>query len=501
MLMILDGVGLSDRREGNAFLQAKTPNIDTLMNKYPTSRLAASGMAVGLPDGQMGNSEVGHMNIGAGRTIYQDFTRIAKSISDGTFFDNEALTGAIKNAKDNNTSLHVMGLVSDGGVHSHQDHLFAVLELAKRSDLHDVYVHVFTDGRDTAPSSAISYVDTLERKIQEIGVGKIATVCGRYYSMDRDNRWDRTKLAYDAIVCAEGAKGVDVRSVILESYNNQVTDEFILPTVIGDYKGVVDGDSLIFFNFRLDRARQLTRAFADEDFNGFERSSWPSSLVFVNMTECDATISNVEVAFRPQDVSRTFGEHIAGLGYSQLRIAETEKYAHVTFYFSGGQEIPFSYEDRILVPSPKVATYDLQPEMSAVELTEKTIESIRAEKYDIIIINFANGDIVGHTGMMDKAIEAVEVLDDCVGKIVDEMLLRNGESIIIADHGNCEYMLDEQGNVATSHSVFDVPCIVVSDRVSGVENGKLCDVAPTMLTLMGELIPDEMTGRNLIEYK
>lgn len=501
MLMILDGVGLSDRIDGNAFLQAKTPNLDRLMANYPTSRLAASGMAVGLPDGQMGNSEVGHMNIGAGRIIFQDFTRIANSIADGSFFENAALIAAMNNAKEKQSALHVMGMLSDGGVHSHQDHLYAILKMVKQLEVPEVYIHTFTDGRDTAPASAKGYIESLENKISEIGIGKIVTISGRYYAMDRDNRWDRVELAYEAIINANGKKSGSAASVISDSYQSEITDEFILPSVIGDYSGVQDNDSIIFFNFRLDRAREITRAIVDTDFNGFTRTRRLNNIFFVNMTECDATISNVEVAFNPQDVSNTFGEYIANHDYSQLRIAETEKYAHVTFYVSGGQEIPFSNEDRILIPSPKVETYDLQPEMSAYELTDETIKAIESEKHDVIIMNFANGDMVGHTGKINKVIEAVEALDTCVGRIADKMISIGGELVIIADHGNCEYMLDENNEVVTSHSVFDVPCIVVSDRVSKVVSGKLCDVAPTMLSLMGESIPNEMTGHNLVEFK
>lgn len=500
MLMILDGVGLNDKIEGNAFLQAKTPNIDKLLNDFPNAKLATSGLAVGLPEGQMGNSEVGHANIGAGRIIYQDFTRIAKSISDGSFIENQALAGAMKSAKSKGSALHLMGLVSDGGVHSHQKHLYALLEMAKKIGVKKVFVHVFTDGRDTAPTSAIKYVKKLNQEIARIGIGQISSISGRFYAMDRDNRWDRTKLAYDSIVSGSGDKFEDVEKFINESYSRDINDEFIIPTSAKDYSGVNEGDSIIFFNFRLDRSRQLTRAIADEDFKGFNRANNSGDFYFVSMTEYDSTISNVEVAFGPQNIENTFGEYISSLGKTQLRIAETEKYAHVTFYFNGGREDKYNKEDRVMVPSPKIETYDLKPEMSAYELTDGVMSAIKSEKYDVIVLNYANGDMVGHTGKIDKTIKAVEALDDCVGKISKELLSRDGELMIIADHGNCEYMLDENDEIVTSHSIFDVPCIVVSERVSKVVNGSLCDVAPTMLTLMGEPIPDEMSGKNLIEF-
>ncbi|NTW61498.1 2,3-bisphosphoglycerate-independent phosphoglycerate mutase [Candidatus Saccharibacteria bacterium] len=502
ILMIFDGLGLNDDATGNAFYHARTPNFDKIFKTYPNSHIKTSGLAVGLPDGQMGNSEVGHTNIGAGRVVYQELTRISKAVNDGDFFDNIALKEVMDSARGG--ALHLMGLVSDGGIHSHFDHLVALIKMAKNSDVKNVFVHAFLDGRDVAPDSGLKYIDDLEAKLKNIGVGRIASIGGRYYGMDRDSRWDRVKLAYDSIANGIGASADSAHQAIQESYDNKIFDEFVVPTTILNKAGradcIKDGDAVIFFNFRPDRARQITRTFVDDEFDGFDRRKI-SNLNFVTMTEYDSTIKT-QVAYSPQVISNTFGEYVSSLGYTQLRIAETEKYAHVTFFFNGGEEGQYKGEDRILVPSPKVATYDLQPEMSAREVTEKVIEAIDSKKYDVIIMNYANGDMVGHTGMMDKAIEAVEVLDECLGKVLDSLVKVDGEAIITADHGNCEYMIDPTNdNVITSHSTFDVPIVVVSNRVKEVESGSLCDLMPTMLDLMGESIPTEMTGKSLIIKK
>ena len=504
VLMILDGVGLNDEEKGNAFRQANTPNIDKYVEKYPNTYIRTSGMAVGLPEGQMGNSEVGHTNIGAGRIVYQELTRITKEIHDGKFYENSVFKEAVKHVKNNNSSLHLVGLVSDGGVHSHIEHLYALLELAKRNNIQNVYVHAILDGRDTSPTSAIDYLKSLENKMKEIGVGKIATLSGRYYAMDRDNRWERIKLAYDAIVNGKGNTFKTVQKAVETSYEAQEFDEFVKPIVIIDdeqnpISTISDNDSVVYFNFRPDRARELTKAITIKEFKEFDAKKL-NNLFFVTMTQYDDSLENVEIAYKPQILVNTFGEYISNLGYTQLRLAETEKYAHVTFFFNGGREEPYKGESRILVPSPKVATYDLKPEMSAYEITDKALEAIESKKYDVIIMNFANGDMVGHTGNMEKTIEAVEAVDTCVGKIVSKLEELDGEAIITADHGNCEYMLDlKTGEPITSHSTFDVPMIVVSNRVKSVVNGRLCDLAPTLLTLMGEKIPDEMTGISLVQ--
>ena len=504
ILMILDGVGLSDEEKGNAFKQAKTPNLDKYISKYPNSHIATSGLAVGLPDGQMGNSEVGHTNIGAGRIVYQELTRITKEIEEGNFFKNEELLKAISHAKENNSALHLMGLLSDGGVHSHNSHLYALLKLAKENNIEKVYIHAFLDGRDTPPTSATEYLKELEEKIKEIGVGKIATITGRYYAMDRDSRWEREALAYDAMTSGIGNKFKNVQKAVENSYEAEEFDEFVKPIVIVDEENkplgkVESGDSVIFFNFRPDRARQITRIFTDKEFKEFETKKI-DNLCFVTMTKYDETLKNVLVAYKPQSLKNTFGEYISNLGLKQLRIAETEKYAHVTFFFNGGREEVYNGEERILVASPKVATYDLKPEMSAYEVTENLVKVIDEEKYDVIVVNFANGDMVGHTGNIEKAIEAVEAVDNCVGKIISKLQEKNGEAIITADHGNCEYMLDlKTGEAITSHSTFDVPIIVISDRVKNIHPGKLCDLAPTMCHLMGIEKPVEMTGESVVE--
>lgn len=504
ILMIMDGVGLNDESKGNAFKLANTPNLDKLIAKYPNTYIATSGMAVGLPEGQMGNSEVGHTNIGAGRIVYQDLTRITKEINDGDFFKNEEFLNAIENVKNNNSSLHLMGLLSDGGVHSHNSHLYALLKLAKEQGIENVYIHAFLDGRDTPPTSAIEYLKELEEKIKEIGVGKIATLAGRYYAMDRDKRWDREKLAYDAMVNGIGNKFKTVQKAVENSYEAQEFDEFVKPIVITDEEGneiakIKDKDSVIFFNFRPDRSRQIVRVITEPDFSEFETVKM-NNLYFVTMTEYDETLNHVHVAYKPQVLKNTLGEVLSNRGYTQVRCAETEKYAHVTFFFNGGEEKQYKGEDRILIASPKVATYDLKPEMSAYEVTDKIIDAIESKKYDVIIMNYANGDMVGHTGIIEKAIEAVEALDTCVGKVISKLEEVGGEALITADHGNCEYMLDlKTGEAITSHSTFDVPLIVVSDRVKSLKNGRLCDLAPTLLALMGEEKPSEMTGESLVE--
>ena len=505
MLVIMDGVGLNDEINGNAFKMANTPNIDRLIAQYPNTYIKTSGLAVGLPEGQMGNSEVGHTNIGAGRIVYQELTRITKEINEGTFFENNEFKKAIKKVKENKSSSHLVGLLSDGGVHSHIDHLYALLKLAKNEGLEKVYVHAILDGRDTAPTSGVEYLKELEEKIKEIGVGEIATLSGRYYAMDRDNRWERVKLAYDAIANGIGNKFKTVQKAIETSYEAQEFDEFVKPVVIvGEDENPIatvnSYDSVIYYNFRPDRARELTKTFILDEFDSFETKDI-QNLCFVTMTEYDESIKNANVAYKPQTLKNTFGEYISNLGYTQLRIAETEKYAHVTFFFNGGKEEPYNGENRILIPSPKVATYDLKPEMSAYEVTENVLKTIDEKQTDVIILNYANGDMVGHTGNIEKAIEAVEALDTCIGKIITKLEEVGGEALITADHGNCEYMLDlKTGEPITSHSTFDVPLIVVSNRVKDLTEGRLCDLTPTLLDMMGEKIPEEMTGISLVKF-
>lgn len=506
MLMILDGFGENPNNEGNAVNLAKKPNIDKLRKICPVSHIDASGAAVGLPDGQMGNSEVGHTNIGAGRIVYQKLTKITKSIEDGDFFSIPEFTEAIENVKKNNSKLHIMGLLSDGGVHSHQRHLYGLLELARRKGLdNNVFIHAFMDGRDTLPASGEGYIQELQEKMQEKGVGKIATIAGRYYAMDRDKRWDRVEKAYNAIVRGEGVLAKDPIQAIEESYQKEVFDEFVVPTVITDANDkplakVENGDSVIFFNFRPDRARQLTRAIVDDKFDGFKTDKL--DIDFVCMTEYDDTMPNVKVAFKSEELVNTFGEVVSKLGKKQLRIAETEKYAHVTFFFNGGREEPYPGEDRILVNSPKVATYDLQPEMSAYEVTEKVVEAINSKKYDSIILNFANTDMVGHTGNIDAAIKAVEAVDKCVGEIVEAVQKQNGVLLITADHGNAEQMIDyKTGEPLTSHTTNLVPLILVGMENVELKDGRLCDLAPTMLDIMEEQKPKEMTGESLLIRK
>ncbi len=467
----------------------------------PTTKIYTSGLNVGLPDGQMGNSEVGHTNIGAGRIVYQELTRITKSIEDGDFFNNSELVDAIENCKKHNSKLHILGLVSDGGVHSHIRHLYAILELAKRKDFENVFVHCFMDGRDTMPTSGEGYLMNLEEKMKEKGVGKIATISGRFYSMDRDKRWNRIQKSYDAIVNGEGIKATSVISAIESSYQKEVFDEFVEPTVICQNNEPIakieENDSVVFFNFRPDRARELTRAIVDKDFNEFETKKM--NLNYVCFTQYDETIQNVKIAFKPEVLKNTFGEYISNKGLTQLRIAETEKYAHVTFFFNGGEEKQYPGEDRILVPSPKVETYDLKPEMSAIEVTDKVIEAINSKKYDCIILNYANPDMVGHTGNLSATIKAIETIDKCVEKVVQTVKNNNGVLLITADHGNAEQMLDyKTGEPYTAHTVNPVPLILVGMDDAKLSEGKLADLAPTMLQLMGLEKPEEMTGKSII---
>jgi 2,3-bisphosphoglycerate-independent phosphoglycerate mutase len=501
MLIILDGWGLGKEYEGNAIYQANTPNFDRLIKDYPSTKLEASGLAVGLPEGQMGNSEVGHLNIGSGRIVYQELTKITKSIEEGDFFNKKEFLQALDNVKANSSKLHIMGLVSDGGVHSHNTHLYGLLELCKRQGLKDVYVHAFLDGRDVPPTIGKQHLKELEQKIAEIGVGRIATVSGRYYAMDRDNRWERTKLAYDAMVLGSGKMNSSPIEAVQKSYDDGINDEFVIPTVITENNKPIatidNGDSIIFFNFRPDRARQITRAIVDDDFQGFEREKKVDTF-FVTMTEYDKTIKNVHVAFKPEKPENTLGEYISSLGLNQLRIAETEKYAHVTFFFNGGREEPYENEDRVLIPSPKVATYDLKPEMSAVEVKDEVLNRLNMNKYHLIILNFANPDMVGHTGVVEAAVKAVETVDSCLGKIIDLLLEKGGKALITADHGNAEMLIDEKdGSPITAHTTNKVPLIMVGEDAR-LREGILADLAPTLLDIMGIEKPEEMTGKSLI---
>ena len=500
MLMILDGFGKNTNPNGNAVEIANTPNIDKLKATSPTTEIFTSGLSVGLPEGQMGNSEVGHTNIGAGRVVYQELTRITKSIEESDFFSIPEFNKAIENCKKHNSKLHIMGLVSDGGVHSHNRHLYGLLEFAKRKDFEDVYVHCFLDGRDTPPASAETYIMQLEEKMKEKSIGKIATISGRFYAMDRDNRWERIEKTYNAMVKAEGQKATSAISAIESSYQQEIFDEFVEPTVICNGEKPVakieKNDSVIFFNFRPDRAREITRTLVDEEFNKFETSKL--DLYFVCMTQYDETMPNVNIAFKPTTLTNTFGEVISKNGLKQLRIAETEKYAHVTFFFNGGEEKQYEGEDRILVPSPKVETYDMQPEMSAYEVTEKVIQAINSKKYNTIILNYANPDMVGHTGNLEAAVKAVETIDECVGKVVEAMEHQEGVILITADHGNSEQMIDyKTGEPYTAHTTNPVPLILVGSKAK-LKPGKLSDLAPTMLELMGIEKPEEMTGESLI---
>ncbi len=508
VLMILDGYGLNEKKEHNAVAEAKTPVMDKLMAECPFVKGYASGMAVGLPDGQMGNSEVGHLNMGAGRIVYQELTRITKEIQDGTFFENPALLKAVENCKKNDSALHMFGLLSDGGVHSHITHLYGLLELAKRNGLTKVYVHAFLDGRDTPPASGKGYAEELEEKMRELGVGKIASVAGRYYAMDRDNNYDRVKLAYDALTKGEGLTAESAPAGIQASYDREETDEFVKPTVVVENGRAVatiqDKDSVIFYNFRPDRAREITRAFCDDDFKGFDRGK-RLELTYVCFSDYDPTIPNKEIAFHKISVTNTFGEWLAANHMKQARIAETEKYAHVTFFFNGGVETPNEGEDRILVNSPKdVATYDLKPQMSAYEVCDRLTEAIRSGKYDVIIINYANPDMVGHTGVEAAAVKAIEVVDECVGKTVDAIKEVGGQMFICADHGNAEQLVDyETGAPFTAHTTNPVPFIIVNADPSYTlrEGGCLADIVPTLIEMMGMKQPEEMTGKSLLIRK
>ncbi len=505
MLMILDGFGINPNKDGNAVKLANTPNIDELMKKYSNTQIYTSGLNVGLPEGQMGNSEVGHTNIGAGRIVYQELTRITKSIEEGNFFTNPEFIAAIENCKKHNSKLHILGLLSDGGVHSHNRHLYGLLEMAKRRDFENVYVHCFLDGRDTPPASAEGYITKLQEKMKEKGIGKIASLSGRFYAMDRDKRWQRVQKCYDALVNGQGIKSGSPIKAIEDSYQKEVFDEFVEPTVIcnGDepIAKIEKNDSVIFFNFRPDRAREITRTLVDPEFKEFETKK-DLNLYFVCFTSYDETMPNVHIAFEKEQLKNTFGEYISNLGYTQLRIAETEKYAHVTFFFNGGEEKLFKGEDRILVPSPKVETYDQKPEMSAYEVTEKVIEAIKQDKYDNIILNYANPDMVGHTGSLEAAIKAVETIDECVGKVVKLVEEKKGNILITADHGNAEQMIDHKtGEPHTAHTTNPVPLILVTsnDKLKLKSGGKLADLAPTMLDLMNLKKPVEMTGNSLLD--
>ncbi len=505
-LIILDGFGERAEESGNAIKLAGTPNIDQLKAEYPNTLIGASGMDVGLPDGQMGNSEVGHLNIGAGRIVYQELTRITKSIKDGDFFSVPEFMTACAAVKANGGKLHLMGLLSDGGVHSHIEHLYALIDMAKRQGLDNVYVHCIMDGRDTPPSSGIEYVRQLQAYMDKVGFGAIATISGRFWAMDRDKRWDRVQKAYEAISCGMGETACCPVQAMENSYGNEKTDEFVTPCVIlkdGKPMATVSaGDAMIFFNFRPDRTRELTRAFIDPDFDGFARAGGYKPVTFVGMTRYDDTFQNILTAFKPQTLSNTMGEYLAANGKTQLRIAETEKYAHVTFFFNGGVETPNQDEDRVLIPSPKVTTYDLKPDMSANEVCEKAVELIGSGKYDVMILNFANCDMVGHTGIMEAAMEAVRTVDTCVGKVVEAVLATGGAALITADHGNADMMVDPAtGEPFTAHTTNKVPFVLVDPSRKGVAlrgDGRLADLAPTMLDLMGLPKPAEMSGESLI---
>ncbi len=504
LLMILDGWGINPHRENNAVALAAPPVMGRLLSDYPSSELNASGMAVGLPEGQMGNSEVGHMNIGAGRVVYQDLTRITRAIQDGSFFRNDVLLDCLARTRDSGGRLHLAGLLSDGGVHSHNTHLYALLELARREGIGEVFVHCFLDGRDTPPRSGSGYVAELESEMTRLGIGRIATVTGRYYAMDRDNRWERVEKAFRAMVDGEGLFFADAAGAVSASYAEDVTDEFVLPSVMTEGDSPVgtlrDGDGFVFFNFRSDRAREITRALTDQDFSGFRRSARPALAAYVCMTEYDETFG-LPIAFRTEELKNILGEVVSLAGLRQLRIAETEKYAHVTFFFNGGNETPFPGEDRVLVPSPKeVATYDLKPEMSAFGVAEELVKRVNEDIYHFIVLNFANADMVGHTGSLEAAIRAVAAVDDCVGRVVNAVLSRGGSLLITADHGNAENMADESGNPHTAHTCNPVPLLLVDEsrRNIRLRRGILADIAPTILQLLGIPQPAEMTGVSLL---
>lgn len=507
VLIILDGFGCRENVDGNAIRADGVKHIRELWNAYPHTQIEASGNAVGLPAGQMGNSEVGHLNIGAGRVVYQELTRITKSIEDGDFFSNEAFLGAVENCKKHNSALHLYGLCSDGGVHSHLTHLYALVKLARENGLKNVFIHCFMDGRDVPPESGKGYIHALKNELKALGCGKIATVMGRYYAMDRDNRFERVEKAYAALVYGEGIQAEDPEAAMQASYDAGVTDEFIIPVVITENGAPVGtvraNDSVIFFNFRPDRAREITRAFILPEFDGFDRKKGFFPLHYVCMTQYDKTFgTRVHVAFKPEHLSNTFGAYISSMNKTQLRIAETEKYAHVTFFFNGGVEAPNPGEDRALIPSPKVATYDLKPEMSAYEVTAEAVKRIESGKYDVMILNFANPDMVGHTGVMEAAVKAVHAVDECAAEVVSAILKAGGRAIITADHGNCEQMVGPDGEPFTAHTTNPVPLILVDDMRKEAKlrtGGRLCDLAPTLLALMGLPVPEEMSGRSLLE--
>lgn len=497
-LIIMDGFGYNPEDYGNAIKAANTPNIDKYM-QGPNTIIGASGLDVGLPDGQMGNSEVGHTNIGAGRIVYQMLVKISKSIKDGDFFENPALVAAMNNCKEKNSALHLMGLLSPGGVHSHMEHLCGLLEMAKKNGLEKVYVHAFLDGRDVPPSSAAEYMEEAVAEIKKIGVGSVATIAGRFYAMDRDNAWDRVEKAYNAMVLGDGVEETDPVQAIKNSYANEVTDEFMLPTVVDKNGMIKENDSVVFFNFRPDRARQLTRAFVDPEFSGFERKNGYFPVHFVCMAQYDAAMPNVSVAFPPEQLTMTLGEYLSKSGKTQLRIAETQKYAHVTFFFNGGEEKQFEGEDRILIKSPDVETFDMKPEMSAFEVTDAVVDAINSDKYDVIILNYANCDMVGHTGIFDAAKTAVEAVDTCVGRMVEAILAKGGAALITADHGNADKMYEPDGSAFTAHTTNPVPFIVVGEDCELRDGGVLADIAPTILKLLNLPQPAEMTGKSLIK--
>lgn len=505
-LIILDGFALRDEVQGNAVAQARKPNFDRYWQSFPHTTLAAYGEAVGLPDGQMGNSEVGHLNIGAGRIVYQDLTRVNKAIREGTFFENEVMLGAIRHTKQHGSKLHLYGLLSDGGVHSHIDHLFALLELAKREQVKEVYIHAFLDGRDVAPDSARKYIEQLLAKIEELGVGQLATLQGRYYAMDRDRRWERVEKAYRAMVYGEGPAYRDPIQAIEESYAKSIYDEFVVPTVLVDDRGepiglISDDDAIIFYNFRPDRAIQISQVFTNKDFRGFDRGpGFPKNLYYVCLTHFSETVDGY-VAYKPTNLDNTLGEVLTQQGLKQLRIAETEKYPHVTFFFSGGREAAFPGETRILIDSPKVATYDLKPEMSAYEVTERLLQEIGKDEHDVIILNYANPDMVGHSGLLEPTIKAVEAVDECLGQVVDAILAKGGVAIITADHGNADLVVDEDNKPYTAHTTNPVPCIITQEGLELREGGILADLAPTLLDILDIEQPEEMTGQSLIIKK
>ncbi len=498
VLCIMDGFGNRDSSDGNAIIAANPTKLNDIFANNPTTIIDASGLAVGLPEGQMGNSEVGHTNIGAGRVVYQELTRITKSIKDGDFFTNEALCDAMNSAAKAGKAVHFAGLLSDGGVHSHNTHLYALVELAKKSGVKDIFVHCFLDGRDVPPSSGADFVAALAAELDKIGAGRIATVMGRYYAMDRDNRWERVEKAYRAMVMGEGEQSADAVAAVKASYANDVTDEFVLPTVCDVDGKISEGDSVVFFNFRPDRAREITRTFVDPAFDGFDRPNGFFPLHYVCFTQYDATMPNVTVAFKPQTLENTLGEYLSSLGKKQLRIAETEKYAHVTFFFNGGVEKVYEGEDRALIPSPKVATYDLKPEMSAYEVKDEVVARINSGVYDVIILNFANCDMVGHTGDFDAAVAAVKAVDSCVGEVADAINAQGGVMLLTADHGNADQMSEPDGSPFTAHTTNPVPLTVMGYECTLRSGGSLADIAPTMLQIMGIPQPQEMSGRSLI---